>query len=41
MLNRAIEVQDVLADRSQQRGAEIAGVTGQPVEWVVPAGATS
>jgi predicted nucleic acid-binding protein len=64
VLDRAVEVQDVLADRSQQRGAKIAdlliaaaaeaaglvvlhydhdfdliaGVTGQPVEWIVPAG---
>lgn len=64
VLDRAVEVQDVLADRSQQRGAKIAdlliaaaaeaarlvvlhydhdfdliaGATGQPVEWIVPAG---
>lgn len=64
VLDRAVEVQDALADRSQQRGATIADlliaaaaeaaglvvlhydhdfdliatVTGQPVEWIVPAG---
>lgn len=64
VLDRAVEVQDELADRSQQRGAKIAdlliaaaaeaaglvvlhydhdfdliaGVTGQPAEWIVPAG---
>lgn len=64
VLDRAVDVQDALADRSQQRGAKIAdllvaaaaetaglvvlhydrdfeliaGVTGQPVEWIVPAG---
>ena len=64
VLDRAVEVQDLLADRSQQRGAKIAelliaaaaeaaglvvlhydhdfdlisGITGQPVEWIVPAG---
>jgi predicted nucleic acid-binding protein len=64
VLDRAIEVQDALADRSQQRGAKIAdlliaaaaeaaglvvlhydhdfeliaSVTGQPAEWIVPAG---
>jgi predicted nucleic acid-binding protein len=64
VLDRAVEVQDVLAERSQQRGAKIADlliaaaaeaaglvvlhydhdfdliadVTGQPVEWIVPAG---
>ncbi len=64
VLDRAVEVQDELADRSQQRGAKIADlliaaaaeaaglvvlhydhdfdliatVTGQPVEWIVPAG---
>lgn len=64
VLDRAVEVQDILADRSQQRGAKIAdlliaaaaeaaglvtlhydhdfdliaSVTGQPVEWIVPAG---
>ena len=64
VLDRAVEVQDVLAERSQQRGAKIAdlliaaaaeaaglvvlhydhdfdliaGVTGQSVEWIVPAG---
>lgn len=66
-LDRAVEVQDALAARSQQRGAKIADlliaaaaesaglavlhydrdfdliaqVTGQPVEWIVPAGAAS
>lgn len=64
VLDRAVEVQDALADRSQQRGAKIADlliaaaaesarlvvlhydddfdliaeITGQPTEWVVPAG---
>jgi predicted nucleic acid-binding protein len=64
VLDRAVEVQDELADRSQQRGAKIADlliasaaeaaglvvlhydrdfdliatVTGQPAEWIVPAG---
>lgn len=64
VLDRAVEVQDVLAERSQQRGAKIAdlliaaaaesaglvilhydhdfdliaGVTGQPTEWILPAG---
>ena len=64
VLDRAVEVQDALADRSQQRGAKIADlliaaaaetaglvvlhydhdfdliadVTGQPVEWIMPAG---
>jgi predicted nucleic acid-binding protein len=64
VLNRALEVQDRLAERSQQRGAKIAdlliaaaadaaglvvlhydrdfdlisGVTGQPTEWILPAG---
>lgn len=64
VLDRAVEVQDVLADRSQQRSAKIADlliaaaaeaaglvvlhydrdfdliadVTGQPVEWIMPAG---
>ena len=64
VLDRAVDVQDELADRSQQRGAKIADlliaaaaetaglvvlhydhdfdliatVTGQPVEWIVPAG---
>jgi predicted nucleic acid-binding protein len=63
-LDRAVEVQDALASRSQQRGAKIADlliaaaaeavalvvlhydrdfdliatVTGQPMEWIVPAG---
>jgi predicted nucleic acid-binding protein len=65
VLDRAVEVQDALAARSQQRGAKIAdllvaaaaeaaqlvvlhydrdfdliaSVTGQPTEWIVPAGA--
>lgn len=64
VLDRAVAVQDALAERSQQRGAKIAdlliaaaaeaaglvvlhydsdfdliaGVTGQPAEWIVPAG---
>ena len=64
VLDRAVAVQDALAERSQQRGAKIAdlliaaaaeaaglvvlhydhdfdliaGFTGQPTEWVVPAG---
>jgi predicted nucleic acid-binding protein len=64
-LDRAVAVQDALAERSQQRGAKIAdlliaaaaeaaglvvlhydrdfdliaGITGQPMEWIVPAGA--
>ncbi len=64
VLSRAVEVQDALAEHSQQRGARIAdlliaaaaeaaglvllhydhdfdliaGVTGQPTEWIVPAG---
>lgn len=64
VLDRAVAVQDALAERSQQRGAKIgdlliaaaaeatglvvlhydhdfdliAGVTGQPMEWIVPAG---
>lgn len=67
VLDRAVEVQDQLADRSRQRGAKIAdlliaaaaeaaglvvlhydsdfeliaGVTGQPTEWIVPAGTAS
>lgn len=67
VLDRAVEVQDSLADRSQQRGAKIAdlliaaaaeaadlvvlhydhdfdviaGITGQPTEWSVPAGTVS
>jgi predicted nucleic acid-binding protein len=67
VLDRAVDVQDILAARSQQRGAklaelliaaaaEVAGlvvlhydhdfdliaeVTGQPVEWIVPAGTVS
>jgi hypothetical protein len=65
VLDRAVAVQDALADRSQQRGAKIADlliaaaaeaaglvvlhydhdfdliaqVTGQPTEWILPAGA--
>ncbi|MDQ3946662.1 MAG: hypothetical protein M3357_16220 [Actinomycetota bacterium] len=65
VLDRAVEVQDALAGRSQQRGAKIADlliaaaaeaaglvvmhydhdfdliaeITGQPMEWIVPAGA--
>ena len=64
VLDRAVEVQDALAEKSQQRGAKIADLliaaaaesanlvvlhydhdfeliaafTGQPVEWIVPAG---
>jgi predicted nucleic acid-binding protein len=64
VLDRAVEVQDVLAERSQQSGAKIAdlliaaaaesaglvilhydhdfdliaSVTGQPTEWILPAG---
>ena len=64
ILDRAIDVQDALARKSQQRGAKIAdlliaaaaesaalvvlhydrdfdliaGVTGQPTEWIVPPG---
>jgi hypothetical protein len=64
VLDRAVEVQDALAERSHQRGAKIADlliaaaaeaaglvvlhydhdfdliadVTGQPAEWIVPAG---
>jgi predicted nucleic acid-binding protein len=64
VLDRAVDVQDALAEKSQQRGAKIAdlliaaaaeaaglvvlhydhdydliaGVTGQPTEWIVPAG---
>ncbi|HTW06398.1 MAG TPA: PIN domain-containing protein [Acidimicrobiales bacterium] len=67
MLDRAVAVQDRLAERSQQRGAKIAdlliaaaaeaaglvvlhydhdfeliaGITGQPTEWVVPAGSVA
>jgi predicted nucleic acid-binding protein len=66
-LGRAVAVQDVLADRSQQGGAKIADlliaaaaeaaglvvlhydhdfdliadITGQPTEWIVPAGTVS
>jgi len=66
-LDRAVEVQDALAARSQQRGARIAdlfiaaaaeaaglvvlhydhdfdfiaNITGQPSEWIVPAGSVS
>ena len=65
VLDRAVAVQDALAERSQQRGAKIADlliavaaeaaglvvlhydhdfdliaeITGQPMEWIVPAGA--
>lgn len=64
VLDRAVEVQDELAGRSQQRGAKIAdlliaaaaesaglvvlhydhdfdliaGISGQPTEWIVPVG---
>jgi predicted nucleic acid-binding protein len=64
VLDRAVDVQDVLAERNQQSGAKIAdlliaaaaesaglvilhydhdfdliaGVTGQPTEWILPAG---
>ena len=64
VLDRAVEIQDALADSSQQRGAKIAdlliaasaeaaelvvlhydhdydliaSVSGQPTEWIVPAG---
>lgn len=64
VLDRAVAVQDLLAERSQQRGAKIADlliaaaaeaaglvvlhydhdfeliadITGQPTEWIVPAG---
>ena len=67
VLDRAVAVQDRLAERSQQRGAKIAdlliaaaaeaaglvvlhydhdfelisGITGQPTEWVVPAGSVA
>ena len=67
VLDRAVEIQDRLAERSQQRGAKIAdlliaaaaeaaglivlhydhdfelisGITGQPTEWVVPAGSVA
>jgi hypothetical protein len=67
VLDRAVEVQDELADRSQQRGAKIgdlliaaaaesaglvvlhydhdfdliASISGQPTEWIVPAGTVS
>lgn len=66
-LNRAVAVQDALAERSQQRGAKIADlliaaaaeaaglvvlhydhdfdliteITGQPTEWILPAGTVS
>lgn len=66
-LDRAVEVQDALAERSQQRGAKIADLliaaaaelaglvvlhydhdfdliarlTGQPTEWILPAGTVS
>jgi len=65
VLDRAVAVQDALAERSQHRGAKIADlliaaaaeaaglvllhydhdfdliaeITGQPMEWIVPAGA--
>jgi len=67
VLDRAVAVQDALADRSQQRGAKIAdlliaaaaeaaglvllhydhdfdlisAITGQPTEWIVPAGSVA
>ncbi|MCL1692728.1 MAG: PIN domain-containing protein [Actinomycetia bacterium] len=67
VFDRAVEVQDSLADRSQQRGVKIADlliaaaaesaglvvlhydhdfdviaeVTGQPTEWILPAGTVS
>ena len=67
VLDRAVEVQDVLVEQGQQRGAKIAdlliaaaaeaagvvvlhydgdfdliaSVTGQPTEWIVPAGTVS
>lgn len=67
VLDRAVEVQDLLATRGQQRGAKladlliaaaaesadlvvlhydadydrIATITGQPCEWVVPAGSVA
>lgn len=67
VLDRAVEVQDALANRGQQRGAKladlliaaaaesadlvvlhydadydrIATITGQPCEWVVPAGSVA
>ncbi len=66
-LDRAVAVQDALAERSQQRGAKIADlliaaaaeaadlvvlhydhdfdliaeITGQPTEWIVPAGSVA
>jgi len=66
-LDRAVTVQDALAEQSQQRGAKIADlliaaaaeaaglvvlhydhdfdliaeITGQPTEWILPAGAVS
>lgn len=66
-LDRAVAVQDALAERSQQRGAKIAdlliaaaaeaaglvvlhydhdfdliaGITGQPTDWILPAGTVS
>ncbi len=66
-LDRAVAVQDALAERSQQRGAKIADlliaaaaeaaglvvlhydhdfdliteITGQPTEWILPAGSVS
>lgn len=67
ILDRAVAVQDALAERSQQRGAKIADlliaaaaeaaglvvlhydhdfdliadITGQPTEWILPAGTVS
>lgn len=67
VLDRSVEVQDALADRSRQHDAKIAdlliaaaaeaaglvvlhydhdfeliaGVTGQPIEWIVPAGSVA
>ena len=67
VLDRAVSIQDALAERSQQRGAKIADlliaaaaeaaglvvlhydhdfdviaeITGQPTEWIVPAGTAS
>lgn len=67
VLDRAVAVQDALAERSQQRGAKIADlliaaaaesaglvvlhydhdfdliaeITGQPTDWIVPAGTVS
>ena len=67
VLDRAVAVQDALAERSQQRGAKIADlliaaaaeaaglvvlhydhdfdliaeITGQPTDWILPAGTVS